>query len=166
MLLPLKDPLVVTFNERRAPTSRKYVAEQGIVMPNWSKTCQTFWSQSSVFSLEKQPKNLKFHGVFTSKRLFGGYFQWNACTFFRKHVAEQGIVMPKWSKTFQNFLVALHCFCFRKFLEYFGLLNDFVFLVFVECMHSVRITCSLAAYSDTKYISDTSSFMLPVLPFF
>ena len=32
--LPLIDPLVATFNETRVQTSRKYVAEQGIVMPN------------------------------------------------------------------------------------------------------------------------------------
>ena len=29
-----KKTLVATFNEARAPTSRKYVAEQGIIMPN------------------------------------------------------------------------------------------------------------------------------------
>ena len=33
----------------RAPTSRKYVAEQGIAMPNGSKTFQIFRSHSSVF---------------------------------------------------------------------------------------------------------------------
>ena len=31
---PLEDALVATFNETRAPTSRKYVAEQGVVMRN------------------------------------------------------------------------------------------------------------------------------------
>ena len=36
--LPLIDPLLATFNETRAPTSKKYVTEQGIVMQNWSKT--------------------------------------------------------------------------------------------------------------------------------
>ena len=56
MFLPLTDPLVATFNETHAPASRKYVAEQGIVMPNLSKTFKTFWLHSSVFSLEKQPK--------------------------------------------------------------------------------------------------------------
>ena len=34
MFLPARDPLVATFNETRAPTFRKYVSEQGIVMPN------------------------------------------------------------------------------------------------------------------------------------
>ena len=32
--LALIDPLLATFNETRAPTSRKYVSEQGIVMLN------------------------------------------------------------------------------------------------------------------------------------
>ena len=51
--LPLRDPLVATFSETCAPTSRKYVAEQGIVMLNWSKHFKTFWSHSSIFALEK-----------------------------------------------------------------------------------------------------------------
>ena len=42
MFLPLRDPLVATFNETRAPTSRKYVAEQGIVMPNDKKHFKRF----------------------------------------------------------------------------------------------------------------------------
>ena len=33
-ILPLRDTLVATFNETHAPTSRKYVAENGMVMPN------------------------------------------------------------------------------------------------------------------------------------
>ena len=53
MFLSLRDPLVATFNETGAPTSRKYVAEQSIVMPNWLKTFQTFWTHSSVCALEK-----------------------------------------------------------------------------------------------------------------
>ena len=83
---------MATFNETRAPTSRKYVAGQGIVMSDWSKTFQTFWSHSSVFALEKQPKNLNFQRFFTSRRPFGGYFQWNAAPTSRKYVAEQDIV--------------------------------------------------------------------------
>ena len=84
MLLTLREQLVATFNETRALTSRKYVAAQAIVIRNWSKLFQTFWSHSSVFALEKQPENLNFHTVFTSKRPFGGYFQFNACSYFQK----------------------------------------------------------------------------------
>ena len=51
----------------RAPTSGKYVAEQGLVMSNWLKTFQRFWSHFSIFGLEKQPKNLKFQSSFYLK---------------------------------------------------------------------------------------------------
>ena len=75
MFSPLIDSLVATFNATGATTFQKYVPERGIVMTNWSKSCQTFCSHSSVFRLEKQPKNLNFQNVFTSNRPFGGYFQ-------------------------------------------------------------------------------------------
>ena len=66
--------MLASFIETRAPTSRKYVAEQGIVMQNLSKSFQTFLLHSSVFALEKQPKNLNFQSFFTSRRTVGGYF--------------------------------------------------------------------------------------------
>ena len=72
--LPLGDPLVATFNEARAPTSKKYVAEQVIVMQNLSKSFQTFWLHVSVVALEKQPKNLHFQSFLISRRTVGGYF--------------------------------------------------------------------------------------------
>ena len=50
IFLPLREPLVATFNETRAPTSRKYVAEQVIIMSNWSKTFLTVLSHSSVLA--------------------------------------------------------------------------------------------------------------------
>ena len=55
---------MATFNETRAPTSRKYVAAQGIVMPNWSKTIQAFWWHSPVFALENQSKILNYSEFF------------------------------------------------------------------------------------------------------
>ena len=82
--LPLIDPLLATFNERGAPTSRKYVAKQCIVMQNWSKLFQTFRSHPSIFYLKRQPKIQIFQSFFISNRPFGGYFQWNVCTDFQK----------------------------------------------------------------------------------
>ena len=82
---------MATFNERRAPTSRNNVAEQGIVMSNRSKTFQTYWSHSSIFALEKQPKNLSFHIFFISKRIVGGYFK-ETCAL------KKGINIPKLSE--------------------------------------------------------------------
>ena len=75
MILLVTEPLVAAFGETRPSTSRKYVAEQGRVMPSFSKIFQTFWWHLFVFSLEKQPENLNFQGVFTSNRPFGSYFQ-------------------------------------------------------------------------------------------
>ena len=93
LFLPLGDPLVPTFNEMRATTFRSYVAEEGIVMSNWLKIFQTFWLHSSIFALEKKPKNLNFQSFFTFMRHFGGYFQWNKCTNFQKICSWTSIVM-------------------------------------------------------------------------
>ena len=49
-----KDTLVATFNERRAPTSRTFVAKQGISMSNSSETIQCFFRYSFVFVLENK----------------------------------------------------------------------------------------------------------------
>ena len=75
MFLPLTDPLAATFNKRGAPSSRKCVADLGIMMRNSSKAFQTFWSHFFVFTLEKQHKNLNIWCVLTSNRRFGGYIQ-------------------------------------------------------------------------------------------
>ena len=82
MLLTLREQLVATFNETRALTSRKYVAEQAIVIRNWSKIFQTFWSHSSVFALEKQPENPLV-----------ATFNLTRAPTSRKNVAEHGVVM-------------------------------------------------------------------------
>ena len=52
--------MVATFKETCAPISRKYVAGQGVQMSNSSDELQFIWWHSSVFALEKQPKNLDF----------------------------------------------------------------------------------------------------------
>ena len=52
--------MLATSSEMGAPTSTKYVAEQCIMMPDGPKTFQGFWLHSSIFPLEKHPKNLKF----------------------------------------------------------------------------------------------------------
>ena len=70
--LPLGEPLMTTFNESRAPAFRKNLDEQDIVMPNWSKTFQTFWLHFSVLALQKHSRNLNFQSFFTSKKNFRG----------------------------------------------------------------------------------------------
>ena len=61
MLLPLTDPLMATFSETRAPSSRKYIAEQGVLIPNLSETLQSSWLYSSTSALEKFSKTLNFN---------------------------------------------------------------------------------------------------------
>ena len=51
---------MATFNETRAPISRKYATQKGIVMPNLLSKLQFPLLRSSTFPLEKQPKNLSF----------------------------------------------------------------------------------------------------------
>ena len=97
MLLAPRDPLVATFSESRAPSYWKSVTEQAIVMPNWSKAYQTFRWHSSVFALEKQPKNLNFQSAFTPREPLVGTFSETRSPTSRKYVAEQGIVMPNWT---------------------------------------------------------------------
>ena len=105
---------MATSNETRAPTSRKYIAEQSIVIKKWSKTFSSFWSYSFVFALEKQTKNLNFHNFFTSRRPFGGYVQRNACTYFQRTWSWTRYSDSKLIKNISNFFVSLLSFCLRK----------------------------------------------------
>ena len=50
--LLLKKSLVSTFSEMVAITSRKYVSETGIKIPNLLGGFQFFWSHTSIFALE------------------------------------------------------------------------------------------------------------------
>ena len=53
LFLSLQEALVATFNEKRAPTFRKHVAEEDKIMPNFLQSLQSFWLHYSVFVLEK-----------------------------------------------------------------------------------------------------------------
>ena len=94
---------MATFNETRTNAFRKYGSEQGIMMPNWSKTFQNFWSHSSVFNLEKLPKNLNFHSFLLLIEPLVATFNEMCAPTSRQYVAEEGIVMPNWFKKFQAF---------------------------------------------------------------
>ena len=48
----LKEGLVATFNEKRAPIFRKFIVEQDKIMPNYLQALQCFCSHSSGFGLE------------------------------------------------------------------------------------------------------------------
>ena len=109
---------MATFNERGESTSGKYVGEQGIKMPNWSKTLQIFWPHFSIFALEKQPKNLNFQSVLTSNKHFRGYFRWNGWTYFQKISSWNRYNDAKSIKTILKILVALVRFCLDKQHKY------------------------------------------------
>ena len=83
----LRNPFYATFNETRAPTSRKYLAEQGLVMRTWSRAFQTFWLHSSVFALDP----------------LVACFNETRATTFRKCVAKEGIVITNSLKNFWTF---------------------------------------------------------------
>ena len=117
VFLPLRNPFVASFNETRPPTSRKNLVEEGIVMPNWPKTFQTFWWHSYPFALEKQPKNLNFQIFYTPNSLTDhlvATFNEKRAPTSREYVAQQGIVIPNWSKIFQTFLLHSSDFPLKK----------------------------------------------------
>ena len=71
---------------------------------------------SFFLALEKQPKNLNFHNVFSSNRHFGGYFEGKVCTYYQKICSWRSYSDAKLIKIISNFLVALLRICFRKAL--------------------------------------------------
>ena len=113
-LLPLIDPLLVTFSETCAPTSRKYVAEKGLMMPNLWQTRQSFWLHSSFFLLEKYTKNLNFQSFYTTKTRSNGEFQWELCTNFQKKCSSGRYNYVKFFQVTSIFLVAASALAFRK----------------------------------------------------
>ena len=87
---------MATFNKTRAPTSRKYVAQQDIMMPNRSKIIQNFRSHSSILLyIRKTTKKPKFSEFFLPliDPLVATFNDMHAPT-SKKNVAEQGIVTP------------------------------------------------------------------------
>ena len=169
--LHLIETLVVTFNETRAPTSIKYVAEKAIEMPDWSKTFQTFWSHHSVFAIEKLPKNLNFQSFFTSNKPSGGYFHWNACTDFQKRSSWTRYSDAKSIKNISNFLVALLHFCYRKttesskFLEFFTFNRPFGGYFQRNACTDFQKICCWTSYSDAESMKNISDILVALLRF-
>ena len=149
-------------NETRAPTSRKYVFEQGLPTQNWSKIFQTFWSHSSVFALEEQPEKLNFQSFFTSKKLFGGN-ETRAPT-SRKYVLEQGLPTPNWSKAFETFLSHSYVFVFEEQPANLDFQSVFTskrgnYFQWNMCTCFQKIF-SWTRYSDAKLMKNISSFLV------
>ena len=130
-----------TFNETRALPFKKFKAEKGIVMTNWSKSFPIFMSNSSVSAIQKQPINLNFRIFLKSNRRSGGYFQWNVCTNFLKIYSRTSYRNTKLIKNISNLLIVLLHFRFRqatlksKFCEFFLPLIDPLTLLSMKCVH-------------------------------
>ena len=105
---------MVTFSETCAPTSRKYVAEKGLMMPNLWQARQSFWLQSSFFLLERYPKNLNFQSFYTTKTSSNGEFQWELCSNFYKKCSWGRYNYVKFFKVTSILLVAASAFAFRN----------------------------------------------------
>ena len=86
---------MATSSETCALTSRKYLAEQGMELPNLSEKPKFFLSHSSVFTLEKYPKNLNLGAFLPLKKLLEATLC-KVCplTFRKKYVAKPGKSIP------------------------------------------------------------------------
>ena len=91
---PLRNHFLTSINETRAPTSGKYVVEQGLLSRNWSKIFQTFWLHLSVFVLEEQPEKVIFPVLLPLINLLMASFNETREPNSRKYVAEQGLRTP------------------------------------------------------------------------
>ena len=74
----------------RELTSRKCILEQVIIMPNLWQPLQFFYSHTSVFALEKFPKNLNFLSFFNETLVT--IFNEKRAPTFKKYVAKQDII--------------------------------------------------------------------------
>ena len=74
----------------RELTSRKCILEQVIIMPNLWQSLQFFYSYTSVFALEKFPKNLNFLSFFNETLVT--IFNEKRAPTFKKYVAKQDII--------------------------------------------------------------------------
>ena len=74
IFLPLKKPLVVSFNKAFVLSSRKYVSKLGMSIQSLLERLDFFYCTL--------PKNGKFSDLFTSERNFGDYFQQDVYTHF------------------------------------------------------------------------------------
>ena len=74
----------------RELTSRKCVLEQVIIIPNLWQSLQFFYSHTSIFALEKFPKNLNFLSFFNETLV--AIFNEKRAPTFKKYVAKQDII--------------------------------------------------------------------------
>ena len=94
---------MVTFNERCAPTSRKYVAQQGIAMTDLLEKLKFLWLHTSVYAQQKQQLNLNFRSFLKSKHPFVATFEETCALTSRKYVFEPGKSITNSAENFRIF---------------------------------------------------------------
>ena len=104
---------MATFSETCAPTSRKYIAEQGTMARSMAGTL-TFLSHFSVFAFEKYPKSIKYQKFFTFKESLVATFNENYALTSRKYVVEQDKTMPNLSQSLYCFWLHFSVFALEK----------------------------------------------------
>ena len=159
--------MAATFNERGAPTSKKYLAELGLMMRNSSKAFQSFWLHFSFLALEKQPKNLRFHLTDT---LVATFSETRPPT-YRKYVVEQTILTLSWWKLFQTFWSHFFLFSLEEqpknlnFQSIFASNQHFRgYFQWNACTYFHNI-CSWTRYNDAKSIKNILKFLVPLVHF-
>ena len=97
---------MVTFSENSAPILRKNAAEADIIMSNFFKSLQFFWSQPPLLLLERV--------FYLLKRLGGGCFQWDGWdgVHFQMIWSGTSCINSKFIRDTRRFLVTLLRFCF------------------------------------------------------
>ena len=136
------------------------------------KSISSYWPNSTVFALEKWPKNLNFRVYFNSNSPFSGYFEWSAWTYFQKIYSWARYSDAKLIKNILNFLVALLPFCFTKtseqyrFQSFFTSISPFsVYFQWNTCTYFQKL-CSWKRYSDAKLIKNFSKILVALLRFY
>ena len=106
-----KKPLVATFSEAYAPSSKTNVAEQGTDVPNWSETLTFFGSHSTVFALVKMAlKMLNFQSFYLYKKL--STLSDTRPLISSKYPAEQGMSVWNLSEIFKLLWLQTSAFAF------------------------------------------------------
>ena len=163
---------MATFNERREPTSRKYVGEEGIMMLNWSKTLQTFWLQFSIFALEKELKISIFRVFLPLTDTLVATFNETRAPTSKKYAGELRYNDAKSIKSILKLFVALVRFCLDKQHEYLNFQSIFSsnrsfggYFQWKRCTNFQKICCWTRS-NDAKFIKSIWDFLVALLRFY
>ena len=132
------------------------------------KNIWNFKYHSFVYALQKQLKILNLQSFFTSKIIFGGFFQWNMCTYFHN--------VGSW-KWYSNVRLIIHIQIFRLHSSVFALQKQPAKLNFQSFFTSKKPfegyfqwkPCTyfqkICKYSDAKLIKNIWNIVVALLDF-